>query len=345
MSESASLEETDRALVNVLQVAPRASFTEVGAALAINAVTVARRWARLHDNGLAAVTAYPNLAAWARHRCMAFVEVDCDPAAREDVVARLARVPRIASVTMASSGRDLYLTVLAPDLAELSATVLGLTGIRGTRTHLVTRLFTEGATWRLDALDSEQRAALHPTSRAAAVLPDTDRDLLLALSDDGRRSVAEIAERTGTSTSTARRRLAGALRAGTLSFRCETTQRVTGWPVSASFWARVPPHELRAVAAGLVGLPEIRMCAAVTGADNLVISLWLRSLADSQRFEEQLSTRFPTLSVTDRTIELRAAKRMGCLLAPDGHVRGVVPVDPWTGVTPSPDAAARSRAS
>ncbi|HEX6357692.1 Lrp/AsnC family transcriptional regulator [Actinophytocola sp.] len=330
MPESTTLDEVDRALVNVLQVAPRASWTEVGAALAINPATVARRWTRLHDSGLARVTAYPNLAAWARHRCMAFVDVDCDPAGRDGVVARLVRVPRIVSVTIASSGRDLYLTVLAPDLAELSTTVLGVTGVRGTRTHLVTRLFTEGATWRLDALDSEQRAALHPRSKAAAVLPDADRDLLLAMSD-GRRSVAEVAERTGTSTSTARRRMVRALRDGTLSLRCETTQRATGWPVAASFWARVPPHELRDVAAGLVGLPEIRMCAAVTGVDNLVISLWLRSLADSQRFEEQLSTRFPTLAVTDRTIALRATKRMGCLLAPSGHIREVVPADPWSG--------------
>lgn len=330
MPESTALDETDRALVNVLQVAPRATWTEVGTALGVDAKTAARRWARLHDSGLARVIAYPNLAAWARHRCLAFVEIDCDPAARESVVARLVRIPRIASVTIASSGRDLYLTVLAPDLSVLSATVLGLTGVRGTRTHLVTRLFTEGARWRLDALDSGQRAALHPPALAAAALPDADRDLLLALSD-GRRGVAELAERTGTSTSTARRRLARVLRDGRLSFRCETAQRVTGWPVSASFWARVPPHELRAVAAGLVGLPEIRMCAAVTGADNLVISLWLRSLADSQRFEEQLSTRFPSLAVTDRTIELHAAKRMGCLLDRSGLTREVVPVDPWTG--------------
>ncbi|OLF09268.1 Lrp/AsnC family transcriptional regulator [Actinophytocola xanthii] len=329
MPDSASsLDETDRALVNALQVAPRASWTEVGAALGLHPATAARRWSRLRDSGLARVVAYPNLAAWARYRCLAFVEVDCAPAARDHVIARLVRAPRVASVTVASSGRDLYLTVLAPDLAAMSATVLGVTRVRGTRTHLVTHLFTEGGAWHLDSLTSGQRAALHPPSRVAAVLPETDRDLLLALSD-GRRSVAEIAERTGTSTSTARRRLNRTLRAGSLSLRCETAQRPTGWPVSASFWARVPPHELRTVAAGLVGLPEIRMCAAVTGVDNLVISLWLRSLADSQRFEEQLSTRFPSLTVTDRTIELSAAKRMGCVLTPAGHTREVVPVDPW----------------
>ena len=45
----------------------------------------------------------------------------------------------------------------------------------------------------------------------------------------------------------------------------------------------------------LVTLPEIRMCAAVTGTDNLVVIVWLRSLGDSQRLEEVLAHRFPAL--------------------------------------------------
>jgi hypothetical protein len=84
------------------------------------------------------------------------------------------------------------------------------------------------------------------------------------------------------------------------------------------------------VATNLISLPELRMCAAVTSTDNLVINLWLRSIADSQRFEEQLSTRFPTLTAADRTIELHAAKRVGSLLTPTGHFDEVLPVDPWT---------------
>ncbi|WP_433260175.1 Lrp/AsnC family transcriptional regulator [Actinosynnema sp. CS-041913] len=322
------LDETDRALVNVVQIAPRASWAEIGAALDINPATAARRWGRLSDAGLARVIAYPRLTAWARHRCLAIIEVDCEPATREEVIADLVRVPQIASVTIASSGRDLYLTVLTADLESLSALVLSLKGVRGTRTRLVTRMFTEGGTWRLDSLTSGQRAVLHPPPNATGVLPAADRDLLVALAD-ARRSVADIAGLTGTSASTARRRLARVVREGELSFRCETAQSITGWPVSASFWAKVPPPELRAVATGLTALPEIRMCAAVTGADNLVISLWLRSLADSQRFEEQLSTHFPTLVVNDRTIELRAVKRMGCLLDPGGRSTAVIPVDPW----------------
>lgn len=331
MQDSAAydLDEIDRALVNVVQVAPRASWAEVGAALGVDPATAARRWNRLTGAGVVRVTAYPRLVGWARHRCLAFVEVDCEPATRERVIAELVGVPQIASVTIASSGRDLCLTVLTPDLASLSALVLGLTGVRATRTHLVTRMFTEGGTWRLDSLTGGQRAVLRPPPPAAGVLADADRDLLVALAPDARCSVADLAERTGTSASTARRRLARAVRDGTLTFRCETAQPVTGWPVSASFWARVPPHGLRAVVDGLAALPEVRMCAAVTGADNLVISLWLRSLPDSRRFEERLSTHFPSLAVNDRTIELRAVKRMGCLLTPDGRSTAVVPVDPW----------------
>jgi len=129
MSDPFTLDETDRALVNILQVAPRASWAEVGTALDINPATVARRWTRLTDAGLARVIAYPNLPAWARHRTLAFVEVDCEPGARNDVIAALTQDPRIASVTVASSGRDLYLTVLTPGLAELSALVLNQPGV------------------------------------------------------------------------------------------------------------------------------------------------------------------------------------------------------------------------
>jgi DNA-binding Lrp family transcriptional regulator len=339
MPDSFTLAETDRALVNVLQVAPRASWTEVAKALGVNPATAARRWRRLTGDGLARVVSYPRLAAWARHRCMAFVEVDCEPATRGQVVDALVRLPPVASVTVASSGRDLYLTVLTPDLATLSALVLRqlteLTGIRGTRTHIVTRMFSEGGTWQLDALDGDQRAAIGapPRTGTERVLTESDRDLLLALAD-GRRGIAELATHLGTSVSTARRRLDRVLREGTLTFRCETAQPITGWPVSASFWARVPPDQLRRIAAELVTLPEIRMCAAVTGADNLVISLWLRSVGDSQRFEEQLATRFPTLVLSDRTIELHAAKRMGCVLDTTGRGTEVLPVDPWaSGVT------------
>jgi DNA-binding Lrp family transcriptional regulator len=337
MPDSFILDENDRALVNALQIAPRASWIEVGEAIGINAATAARRWRRLTDDGIARVVAYPRLRTWAQHRCMALVEVDCEPAHRDQVVSTLIRVPLIASVSAASSGRDLILTVLTQDLAALSGVVLrqlnGTAGIRRTRTHIVTRLFSEGNKWKLGALDARQRDVLarHPAQRVGTgMLAPSDRDLLLALGD-GRSTFAELAARTSTSVSTARRRLGRMVRDGVLSFRCETAQPITGWPVAATFWTQVPPNELDRIARDLVHLPEIRMCTAVTGTENLVITLWLRSLSDSQRFEEQLAREFPAIRVSDRTIALRQAKRMGCVLDDTGRTATVIPVDPWDG--------------
>jgi DNA-binding Lrp family transcriptional regulator len=245
-------------------------------------------------------------------------------------------VPQVASVTVASSGRDLYLTVLTVDLAALSDFVLAqlnrLGGVRGTRTHLVTRLFSQGNKWTLDTLDRDTRARLAARdgrpSAGGRALPESDREFLHAL-DDGRRTFADLAQRTGTSVATARRRLGRMIRDEMISFRCETAQPITGWPVAASFWARVPPDKLDQIARTLVSLREIRMCAAVTGSDNLVISLWLRSLADSQRFEAELARQLPAVVLTDRTITLRSAKRMGCLLDDSGRSTAVIPIDPW----------------
>lgn len=342
MQDSFILDETDRALVNVLQLAPRASWTVVGQVLGTNPATANRRWQRIAGEGLARVIAYPQPSAWAHQRCMAFVEVDCEPVTRQQVVEALARVPQVASISVPSSGRDLFLTVFTVDLAALSDFVLGQLNrlqVRRTRTHMVTRLFSQGNKWTLDTLDRARRAHLvrsAPRHEANGhAVPAADRAFLLAL-DDGRRTFAEIAERTSTSVATARRRLGRMIREETVSFRCETAQPITGWPVAASFWARVPPDELDRIARTLVSLREIRMCAAVTGSDNLVITLWLRSLADSQRFEAELARQLPAVVLTDRTITLHAVKRMGCLLDEAGRSTCVIPVDPWAAPTIEP---------
>lgn len=54
-------EELDRRLVNVLQIDPRASWAKVGKILGVSPTTVAHRWQRLVDDGIAWITACPNL--------------------------------------------------------------------------------------------------------------------------------------------------------------------------------------------------------------------------------------------------------------------------------------------
>ncbi|PSL57217.1 DNA-binding Lrp family transcriptional regulator [Saccharothrix carnea] len=331
--DSFTPDETDLRLVHALQAAPRATWHEVGRSLGVDPVTAARRWQGLADAGFARVTAYPEVRLWAKEHCNAFIEIDLEPTARPHAVEVLSRLPQVVSISVISSGRDLFLTVLTPDLTTLSHVVLhqlhALPGLRRTRTHTVTTVYGEGNRWRLGALEPRQLPAGRSTGGGAVWKPH-HREVLGAL-DDGRRPAAEIAARTGRSASTVRRWLNEMVDGRLLSLRCEVAQPITGRPIAATFWARVPPDELDRTGTALTELPEVRLCAAVTGADNLVMTLWLRSLGDIQRFEAELARRLPALALTDRAVTLRAVKRMGCLLDDAGRITDVVPVDPWAG--------------
>jgi DNA-binding Lrp family transcriptional regulator len=265
----------------------------------------------------------------------AAIEVDLEPTARAQAVEILANIPQIVSISIISSGRDLWLTLLTPDLATLSRIVLQqlqqLPGLRRTRTHAVTTVYGQGNNWQLGALEPHRRTHLTPKTSSPSSRPvwkDHHRAILRAL-DDGRLPAAEIATRIARTGPTVRRWLNEMIHGGLLSLRCEVAQPITGWPIAATFWAQVPPHELDRTATMLAALPEIRLCAAITGADNLVMILWLRSLGDIQRLEAELAKRLPALTLTDRAVHLRAVKRMGCLLNENGRITDVVPIDPW----------------
>ncbi|SDZ27575.1 DNA-binding transcriptional regulator, Lrp family [Saccharopolyspora shandongensis] len=335
MQDSSGLDELDLALVNAVQIAPRGSWQVLGAVLGVDPSTVARRWQRITEQGLVWMTAYARLTAPSAH-VLGCVEIDCLPAERDGLATLLARLPQVVSVHHVGSGRDLFVIINARSLPALSRFVLDelshQPGVRRTSVHTATTVYGEGAHWRLNALTPAQRAELaeHAPPRARqGVLTEQDRDLLVALSIDGRRSVAELATLTGTSVSTARRRLVRLVDHGLVSIRCEVAQSLTGWPISAIFWANVPPDELSTVGRILATLPEIRFCAAVTGRHNLVMIVWLRSPEDSQHLEERLAARLPSLSLAERAITLHQLKRQSRLLDDLGRCTEVVPTDPW----------------
>ena len=115
-------EELDRRLVNVLQIDPRASWAKVGKVLGVSPTTVAHRWQRLVDDGIAWITACPNL----NQQMTAIVEVDCHTESLPQVIKTLCANPMIVSIDETTGDRDLLLTVVAPDLSTLSDMVLSL---------------------------------------------------------------------------------------------------------------------------------------------------------------------------------------------------------------------------
>jgi DNA-binding Lrp family transcriptional regulator len=331
------LDEVDRRIVHALQIHPRAPWRLVGDVLAIDPVTAARRWQRMERDRLAWVTAYARLKD-PRNAVTAVVEIDTRAGAGPQVAEAVAAEPRALNVKETAGGRDLVVSAQAPTLDELARFIAlrlaTIPGVAATRTHLVTAMPTEGSSWRLRSLDASQRSQLEhaapppPGPVREAAWDAIDARMLALLSTDGRMPIRRLAEELGTSVTTAGRRLRQLV--GTrISLRCDVARPVSGWPLSAVYFASAPADKLREISQAIAGVSEVRSCAITAGPHNLVIDAWLRSLPDVHSLEAHLCARLPPLRVADRAVVLRTVKHMGRLLDGDGRCRGVVPLD-WS---------------
>ncbi|MFG3250967.1 Lrp/AsnC family transcriptional regulator [Streptomyces sp. NPDC048187] len=339
MLDSVAVSELDLALVHALQVRPRAAWTDLAPLLGVTSVTLARRWERLAEEGLAWVSAVPG-PAFSHGGCTAFVFLRCAPAARERLAARIAELPEAATVELLAPGRaDLMLDVLAPDLASVHRFVheqlAALPDVLDLECVFATSLYTEGSRWRLGSLDASQLSVLgRPVTadQAGGSLGDLntlDRALLYALVRDGRARFTDLADLTGTSAATVRRRLHRLTASGIVVLRCDVAPVVSGLPVSVTFRGRAPAHDVNRLHRTLATLTECRLLAAVTGSDNVLATFWLRDMGAVQQRETAACAQLPALSITERVVGIRTVKRMGHLLDDAGRRTGVRPIRPW----------------
>ncbi|MCF2527941.1 Lrp/AsnC family transcriptional regulator [Yinghuangia soli] len=337
-SAGADADELDLVLINALQLRPRATWTELAPVLRVDAVTLARRWRRLVRDGCAWVTCYPRPGHIGdANGGLALVEIDVRRGALDEVAARLADDPYAVSVERMTGGRDLLVSLMTSRVEILLDYVqrrfTAIPGITATRTHLVTHMYAEGSGWRLRSLDAAQRAALGPPAPRSRPAPGglgpADPDLIVALGEDGRASHTELAAHTGSSTTTVARRLQRLVAADLIRLRCEVAQPLSGWPIRATLWLRVPPAALDATARQLAAHPGVRMCAGVAGSANLMLVAWLRHVADVPRLEVELLERFGDIAVMDRAVTLRMVKQMGRILDDRGRAVRHVPMDLW----------------
>jgi DNA-binding Lrp family transcriptional regulator len=332
---SNTLSELDLALVNALQIDPRAEWSRVAGALAVQPATVARRWERLRHGGRAwiALTAghrYEQVAS------TAFVRIGCEAADQAALAEVLAAEPAVATIATTMGSEPFLLDVFLPDLPALRSYVgdrlPGLPGVRTVSSMLVTRVHRAGTQWRLGALDAEQLRHLHHGQHPWAspfAIDDVDRDLIAALTQDGRMSWTALGGHAGVSAPTARRRVTHLLEADIIELRCEVAQPIVGPAVQVTFLMRLSADLLDTAGAVLAGHPQCRLAATVAGPHNLIATLWLGTAADVTRFERTLRAQVPGLEVDDRIVHLRAVKRVGHVLDEHEASRRVVPLSVW----------------
>lgn len=323
--QDSRIDELDRRLVHALQIAPRAPWTRVAAVVGADAVTLARRWQRLRDDGLAWVTCHPP----GDRAAGAVVEISTQPTALRQVLKEIIGDERAVSIDVTSGGRDIILTAMCRDQDDLSNYLLDrlgtLEGIAAISSHPVSAILTEGSQWRLQELDANETASL--TAPAPRVRQRARRDVALeyaiadALAEDGRMGATELAVRLDAPQRRVRETIAELFAASRLVLRADIARHASGWPVAACFFLSVPAPHVERVGALLSKIREIRTVLSVVGRYNIVMTVWMRSITDVPRLEARIESQLQGVRIVDRSIILRTAKVVGTTLDDAGNAR------------------------
>lgn len=319
----------DLELIHALQIAPRATWTQLGSALGRHPTTLAARWKQLRADGRAWVTGHPGSQG-----CGTFIGLECRPGHRAEVLERLCASSRIATVEESARAADVRLTVLTRSWQQLARDVLPLLradpAILRTQVTVITRLYAIGNNWRLDVLSPDQQhrvAALHPeVLRPPGATPAGLAEMTAVLQRDGRATAAQIAAATGVHPTTAVRHLREAIETGLIALRCELAQAHSGYPVPCQWYVRVPPAQLEAAVRYLRSYRTLRLCASTTGDTNFTFFMWLRAPEDILDVEAGLQAAAPAVQVVESDVGVRTHKRMGWLLREDSTATGEVVV-------------------
>lgn len=337
------LDELDLELIAALQLAPRAPWAQIAGPLGVDAATLSRRWTRLRDSGTAWITCHTGVVL-APAGALALAQINCVPGELEATARAISQHPHAYSVEMVSGSADLLISIGALNQSILIDYLLvlgGLPGVRELRIHLTPRMFRDASQWRFDSLSPDQQRDLTGVGRDREKsaerprLSAEERELILALGEDGRRSITSLAEELDRPESTVRRLLSTLINSGKAVLRCEAALPLTGWPATATFWLDVPPTLLPTAVDLARRLRDTRMCATALSQANLVTVAAFHSVDGIPRYEAQLAAEVPGMRVVDRLVTLRWFKRVGQLLGPDGRRHGFVPMEFWADATAS----------
>jgi len=274
------LDDTDRQIIHILTIEPRASFRTIAEVTGISDQTAARRYRRLSEAaGLRVLGAVDGTRlGWTDW----FVRLQAVPGCADSIAEALARRPDTSWVRLASGGTEVVCT-LAERTAEQRDALL-LRGLPGSRrvaqisAHSILHDFTPGPWQKIArALSPAQLELLGSPAGPAragtgtALLPE-DEPLLAELARDGRASHAALAAAVHWHESTVRRRMDELRRAGLLHFEIDLDNRAFGLNVQAMLWLSVEPGRLDETGRALASHREIPFAAATTGPTNLLAS-------------------------------------------------------------------------
>jgi Lrp/AsnC family transcriptional regulator, regulator for asnA, asnC and gidA len=144
-----SLDDTDRAIIEHLQVDGRLPYTRLGAAVGLSEAAVRQRVQRLIDSGVMQVVAVTDPLSLGLGR-MAMIGVRCE-GDLEIIASKVQALDEVAYLVMTAGSFDLLAEVVAHDdehlLELLNSKIRSIPGVKSTETFIYLRLAKQTYAW------------------------------------------------------------------------------------------------------------------------------------------------------------------------------------------------------
>ncbi|MFE3514824.1 Lrp/AsnC family transcriptional regulator [Streptomyces sp. NPDC059166] len=324
------IDAVDSQILHSLQVAPRAPFRLIGEVAGVSEQTVARRFQALRRRGVVRVMGLVNPEVHGRAAWIA--RITCRPDRIDAVAEALTRRPDVSYAHLASGGAEIICTINAP-IAEdhgldlLPRRLQRSSGVLGVDMALMLHSFSAPwAHWtgfgpplseEAVALLTSHRtpSGMGPRPTSAPVPPkEEDAPLLAALAEDGRASLARLAQLTGWSANRVARRLETLEESGTLYFDVDLLSERLGWNLQATLWMRTAPASLHPAGTALVRHPEVAFAGALAGEHNLMAIVICTDVQDFYRFLTTGLAATPGIDGYTVSIRVRQLKQAASLI-------------------------------
>lgn len=319
-------DDLDRGILHALQIDARAPFRRIGEVLGVSDQTIARRYTRLRDCRALRVMGLSDPAVVDEQQWLFHLRVA--PEGASEIADGLAARPDTSWIARCGGGALIVGTVYGAGAEPLLLDTLPRARqVLDVQADRVLRIFYGGAGEpysKPGPLSEEQVNALAwhvpepatgpsaPRATTSAAVPDpvdaVDRRILAVLRGDGRATIDQLVEATGSSTSTVRRRLQHLRSSGVLRFDVDVDPLLQQLTVRTLLFARIAPAELGRAGGQVAGHDEVGFAAATTGTSNLFLSVSTTDLAGLYDYLTVRLGELPGLQSSSATPVLRTVK-------------------------------------
>ncbi len=280
LRQAPALDPADRAIVEHLQEDGRRSFAQIARATGLTERTVRSRTRHLLESEIIQIAAVTDPRALGYHSS-ALLGLVLDPAAPASETARkLLSISTIDYVVVATGRYGLFAEVICHDRRELQDVVEdrigGIGGIRTIESFPYLSLHYQLANFGAARRKSLKEAGVVPRTLAA-----TDRNIVKALSENGRMPLQAVADGLGISESQVRNRFNAMAADGVVSVIAIVNPMSLGYGTVA--WVAVHVGggvPARDVADGLSGLPYVTYVAICAGRFDIFSEVACRDEAE-----------------------------------------------------------------